>query len=66
MKIVECSHCEGEDGGLHGEGRDEVPGEHQDVQAGEHQDVQEFRDGEEDVPRIQPDLWPLSSPRSEL
>ena len=58
MKIVECSHCEGEDGGLHGEGGDEVPGE--------HQDVQEFRDGEEDVPRIQPDLWPLSSPRSEL
>ena len=60
MKIVKCSSSEGEDGGLHGEGGDKVPGEHQDVEGAE------FRDGEEDVSRIQPDVWPLSSPRSEL
>ena len=47
-------NCEGEDGVVHGEGGDEVPGEHQ-----------ELRDGAptRGVPGVQPDLWSLSSPR---
>ena len=60
MKIVKSAPCQGEDGGVHGEGGDEVPGEHQAGQGAG------FRDGEEDVPRVQPDLWSLSSPRPEL
>ena len=57
---MKCSSSEGEDGGVHGEGGDEVPGEHEDVRGAE------FRDGEKDLPRIQPDLWALSPPRLEL
>ena len=46
---------------MHGEGGDKVPGEHQVVQAGP-----EFRAGEKDVQRIQPNIWSMSSPRTEL
>ena len=46
---------------MHGERGDEVHGEHQVVQAGA-----EFRAGEKDVQRIQPNIWSMSSPRTEL
>ena len=46
---------------MHGERGDEVHREHQVVQPGA-----EFRDGEEDVQRIQPNIWSLSSSRTEL
>ena len=46
---------------MHGEGGDKVHGEHQVVQAGP-----EFRAGEKDVQRIQPNIWSMSSPRTEL
>ena len=44
---------------MHGEGGDKVHGEHQVVQAGP-----EFRG--KDVHRIQPNIWSMSSPRTEL
>ena len=52
--------CEGEDGGVHGEGGDEVRGEHQVAQGAG------LGDGEEDVPRIQSDVWSLSPSRPQL
>ena len=54
-------YWEGEDGGMHGERGDEVHREHQVVQA-----WAKFRAGEKDVQRIQPNIWSLSSSRTEL
>ena len=60
-KVRSCYvDCEGEDGGVHGEGGDEVRGEHQVAQGAG------LGDGEEDVPRIQSDVWSLSPSRPEL